>query len=160
MHEVELNGQKVCVNALRLYVQDTGGAMKKVIFFTPPWKRLLKRMFLQVFYREVIVWKRLQHPNVVPFLGVPSEMPPFESVCDWMENGEITEYVRKNPDVDRVDLVSGFVSIITTSFERQISQLWDVADGLHYLHSCNVIHGSLKGVSHLILHSQLLSVRC
>ena len=33
-------------------------------------------------------------------------------------------------------------------------QLWDVADGLHYLHSCNVIHGNLKAVSHLILHSQ------
>ena len=33
-------------------------------------------------------------------------------------------------------------------------QLWDVADGLHYLHSCNVIHGNLKAVSRLILHSQ------
>ena len=85
-------------------------------------------------------------------------MLPFEIVCDWMENGEIAEYVRKNPDVDRVDLVSGFVSIIIISFERQILQLWDVADGLHYLHSCNVIHGSLKGVSNLVLYSQLFSV--
>ena len=33
-------------------------------------------------------------------------MPPFEIVFDWMENGGITEYVRKNPEVDRVGLVS------------------------------------------------------
>lgn len=28
-----------------------------------------------------------------------------------------------------------------------MSQLWDVADGLHYLHSCEVIHGTLEAVS-------------
>ena len=62
-----------------------------------------------MFYREVIVWKRLQHPNIVPFLGVPAKIPPFEIVCDWMENDKITEYVRKNPGVDRVGLVSRFI---------------------------------------------------
>ena len=56
-----------------------------------------------------MVWKRLQHPNIVPFLGVPTKIPQFEIVHDWMENGTITEYIRKNPGVDRVDLVSGFI---------------------------------------------------
>ena len=69
-----------------------------------------------------------------------------------MENGSITQYVKKNPDVDRVGLVSEFVPTVTTLFECQILQLWDVVDGIHYLHSCNVIHGDLKGVSRLILH--------
>ena len=103
-----------------------------------------------MFYKEVVVRKRLQHPNIVPFLGVPPKIPPFEIVHDWMENGRITEYVRKNPEVDRVSLVSGFLSTFTTPFEREISQLWDIADGLHYLHSCNVIHGDLKGVSQFV----------
>lgn len=108
-----------------------------------------------MFYKEVIVWKSLQHPNIVPFLGVPTKAPPpFEIVCEWMENSRITEYVRKNPKVDRINLVSRFISAATTSFERQILQLWDVADGLHYLHSRNVIHGDLRGVSHSILHSR------
>ena len=67
-----------------------------------------------MFYREVIVWKRLQHPNIVPFLGVPATMLPFEIVCGWMENGTITEYVRKNPDIDRASLVSEFIPILAT----------------------------------------------
>ena len=62
-----------------------------------------------MFYKEVIVWKRLRHPNIVPFLGVPTNIPPFEIVCDWMDNHRITDYVRKYPGVDRVDLASGFV---------------------------------------------------
>ena len=104
------------------------------------------------------MWKRLQHPNIVPFLGVPTNVPPpFQIVCDWMENGRITEYVRKNPEVDRVDLVSRPVSTVTISPECYISQLWDVADGLHFLHSNKIIHGDLKGVSHPILHSQFFS---
>ena len=42
-------------------------------------------------------------------------MPPFEIVFDWMENGGITEYVRKNPEVDRVGLVSGLILIVISS---------------------------------------------
>ena len=71
-----------------------------------------------MFYKEVIVWKRLRHPNIVPFLGVPTKIPPFEIVYEWMENDRITDYVRKNPGVDRIVLVSGFVPVITATFER------------------------------------------
>ena len=71
----------------------------------------------QIFYREVVVWKRLQHPNIVPFLGVPSVVPPFEIICEWMENGRITEYVRKHPDVNPVDLVSESGFAVTVPYE-------------------------------------------
>lgn len=45
------------------------------------------------------------------------KVPPFEIVSVWMENGRITEYMRKNPEVDRIDLVSKFIPIVTASFE-------------------------------------------
>ena len=64
------------------------------------------------------MWRRLQHPNIVPFLGVPSLIPqPFEVACGLTENGRITEYVRKNSGVDRIGLpVSGSISTIPLSF--------------------------------------------
>ena len=67
------------------------------------------------------MWRRLQHPNIVPFLGVPSPIPqPFEVACGLTENGRITEYVRKNPAVDRIGLVSGSLPTAALSFQRQI----------------------------------------
>jgi serine/threonine protein kinase len=37
--------------------------------------------------------------------------------------------------------------------------LWDVASGLNYLHSCEIVHGNLKGVSLLDLPSPFLCVQ-
>ncbi|KAF9790828.1 kinase-like domain-containing protein [Thelephora terrestris] len=113
--EADLDGKKACIKTLRSYAQDTSGDVKRI------------------FYREVIVWKRLQHPNIVPFLGVPTKIPPpYEIVFDWMENGTLIDFVAKHPEVDRIGL------------------LWDITDGLHFLHSCKIIHGNLKGVNVLI----------
>lgn len=58
------------------------------------------------------MWKKLQHPNIVPLLGIPAGIQPLETVSEWMEHGGITEYVRKYPEVDRIGLVSGFVSAV------------------------------------------------
>ena len=56
------------------------------------------------------MWKRLQHPNIVPFRGVPTgTSQPLEIVCDWMKNGTITQYVRVHPQADRVGLVGEFI---------------------------------------------------
>ena len=65
----------------------------------------------QAFYKEVVVWRRLRHPNIVPCLGVPTGKPQqYKIVCSWMENGRITDYVKKSPQADRIDLVSEFES--------------------------------------------------
>ena len=57
----------------------------------------------QPFYGEAVVWKRLIHPNVVPFLGVTTT--PLQLVSKWMPNGTLTEYVNVRPEVDRISLV-------------------------------------------------------
>ena len=54
-----------------------------------------------------MIWKRLRHPNVVPFIGVTSE--PLQIVSEWMPNGTLTDYVEKNPDANRIDLVGLFL---------------------------------------------------
>ena len=74
----------------------------------------------QAFYREVVVWRKLQHPNIVPFLGVLTKIPPFKIVCDWMGNDNIIQYAKTNPGVNRVDLVSGLAPIVTISLNAKI----------------------------------------
>ena len=55
-----------------------------------------------------VIWKRLQHPNVVNFLGFVAGAPPFSLVYPWMSNGSLPDYVRGDPDVNILGLVSGY----------------------------------------------------
>jgi len=50
------------------------------------------------------VWKRLDHPNIVPFKGVTFEPPRL--VSEWMDGGELREFIRNNPHANLVNLVS------------------------------------------------------
>ena len=60
---------------------------------------------LQLFFKEIVVWKRLRHPNVVSFIGVTTT--PLQIVSEWMPNGTLTTYVEQNPGANGVGLVSG-----------------------------------------------------
>ena len=50
------------------------------------------------------MWKRLKHQNIVPFIGVTRD--PLQFVSEWMPNGDLMEYLGKNPGADRIGLVS------------------------------------------------------
>jgi hypothetical protein len=51
------------------------------------------------------VWKRLEHQNIVPLLGITSSPPQL--ISDWMPGGDIIEYIKKHPDAGRIGLVGG-----------------------------------------------------
>ena len=67
-------------------------------------------------------------------------------VSQWMENGNITQHLRRNPRVNRLSLVnpSRFSSVRPSA--DLVEQLADVARGAVYLHAMNIVHGDLKGV--------------
>ena len=88
------------------------------------------------------MWKHLTHPNVLPLLGVT--ITPPQLISNWMSGGDLPEYIKKHSDTDRLRLV-GIPPVVFIP-RLLLSQLLDVAKGLCYLHSCNVIHGDLKGV--------------
>ena len=49
------------------------------------------------------MWKRLTHSNILPLLGVTIE--GFQLISNWMSGGHLLDYVKNNPDTDRIGLV-------------------------------------------------------
>jgi len=91
-------------------------------------RRGLSSEVMRSFCKEVITWKALRHPNVLPLLGVVISEKKFAMVSEWMTNGNTKEFVAARQDVNRLEL------------------LVDVAKGLMYMHSQGMVHGDLKGV--------------
>jgi len=65
----------------------------------------------QRFCREVVVWRALNHPNVLPLLGVTVAEDQLVVVSEWMVGGNIVEFVKVNVNADRLKLVS-FLSAV------------------------------------------------
>ena len=49
------------------------------------------------------MWKYLTHPNIISLLGVTPT--PFQLISNWMSGGDLPEYIKNNPDADRLGLV-------------------------------------------------------
>ncbi|KIM29279.1 hypothetical protein M408DRAFT_121808 [Serendipita vermifera MAFF 305830] len=81
--------------------------------------------------REMDVWWKLDHPNVVPLWGYTDDMGPLPSmISPWYENGNASSYVQKQ----------------RLSIEFKLQLLREVSAGLRYLHhfSPPIVHGDLK----------------
>ncbi|KAG8909006.1 hypothetical protein FRB99_000109 [Tulasnella sp. 403] len=87
--------------------------------------------------REMRVWIRAQHPRIIPLFGHAILAAGPSLVSPWYTNGNITEFLRSNPDADRRALLS------------------QVAEGLVFLHNSNpvIIHSDIKGSNVLISDS-------
>ncbi|PAV15950.1 TKL TKL-ccin kinase [Pyrrhoderma noxium] len=91
-------------------------------------------------HRELNIWKRLKHKNVVPLYGTCSDFGRYTSlVCPWYENGSLHHYIR------RKHLPDG-----TLSVSERLRLLSEIACGLGYLHDNSVIHGDLSSANVLI----------
>ncbi|KAG6830267.1 hypothetical protein H0H92_001533 [Tricholoma furcatifolium] len=106
------HGRVVCLKTIRLHrITDT-------------------EPFLKIVAKEAILWGQLRHPNVLPFYGIYYFKNWLSFVSPWMENGDLTVYLEKHHDSDRV--------------------AFDVAQGLQFLHQNKIIHGDLKGRNTLV----------
>ena len=94
------------------------------------------------------MWKSLQHPNVLPLIGVTMTETRFAMISDWMVNGNINDFVKTHPDVDRFGLVGFLLKVLRPCFidNCKTLQLMDVGRGLIYIHGQGMVHGDLKGV--------------
>ncbi|EJD42761.1 kinase-like protein [Auricularia subglabra TFB-10046 SS5] len=83
---------------------------------------------LQDFYGEVMVWSQMQHPNLLPLLGLcPYEMTPAFTVS-WMDGGSCVDFLLQYPDSPRLTIAE------------------QVAAGLTYMHTRTpaIVHGDIR----------------
>ncbi|KAJ7360826.1 kinase-like domain-containing protein, partial [Mycena albidolilacea] len=117
IYQASYNGKTVALKHIRTFHRDADQ----------------RRIRLQ-FCREALVWQHLQHPCILPFIGIDRQTFP-SSLCmvsPWMENGTVLKYLHDygRANVDRL--------------------LLEIVQGLQYLHSRNIVHGDLRGANILI----------
>ncbi|KAF8194861.1 kinase-like domain-containing protein, partial [Mycena galopus ATCC 62051] len=84
--------------------------------------------------REALIWKNLNHEYVLPFLGVDSDTFPgfLCMVSPWMSKGALVKNDGGPPE-DSIPVL-----------------IYEIAVGLQYLHSQNIVHGDLRGANILL----------
>lgn len=104
------SGSPVAVKRLRVYKESHNNLFK---VFSIQSMHTRFSTLSQWFCREVIGWRHLIHPNILPLLGVSvaANANHFDVVTEWMPNGTLMQYTKSNPEVNRLQLVS-----ITTTF--------------------------------------------
>jgi len=59
-----------------------------------------------------VAWGALHHPNVLPLLGVTMSENQLVVVAEWMEKGNINEFVKADPNADRLELVCFLLKVV------------------------------------------------
>ena len=115
----QLDGHQVCVKAFRTQTAANLGKIKRVCHsvLTGGWAQ---PNYAQRFYRDIIGWKYVLHPNVVPFYGVSETLFSFCIVNPWLPNGNILDYIRNNQRVNRLQLVNGLPRFSQPSRSKRI----------------------------------------
>ncbi|KAJ7195655.1 kinase-like domain-containing protein, partial [Mycena pura] len=88
----------------------------------------LRTSQLPYLYTEARIWQQLQHPNILPFLGISLDLGLSPALISPLcESGPVMKYLHANKKdlQERIQLVIG------------------ISNGLEYLHSQGVIHGNL-----------------
>ncbi|KAG8678359.1 hypothetical protein FRC08_017840, partial [Ceratobasidium sp. 394] len=107
--------EKVAMKKLRMYDNDSLDSERKKLI------------------REVRLWSELKHPNILELYGLyDTGGTSIYMISKWMSSGTAPEYLKKNPEANRRNIVS------------------DALRGLCYLHELYILHGDLKGTNILI----------
>ncbi|KAB2064945.1 hypothetical protein ES319_A09G055500v1 [Gossypium barbadense] len=87
---------------------------------------------LEEFKSEVLIMKKLRHPNVVLFMGAVTRPPNLSIVTEFLHRGSLYRLLhRPNNQLDE---------------RRRLRMALDAARGMNYLHNCTpmIVHRDLK----------------
>ncbi|KAH7337660.1 kinase-like domain-containing protein [Rhizoctonia solani] len=85
--------------------------------------------------KELLTWLQLDHPNVLPLLGLAVFSGGLSMVSPWMPYGNLRAYLQRNKGEG---IRMGFCEQIRT--------------GLVYIHSKDMVHGDMKAMNVTVSH--------
>lgn len=102
---------KVAIKRLRFYLKEEIKTVNNntSFYISASYANIL--FLCQLFEKEIYVWSKLDHPNVLPLLGYAfaNEFKYPLLVSEWMDKGSAWSYVRAHLKCDIVRLVSLFL---------------------------------------------------
>ncbi|XP_056140788.1 LIM domain kinase 1-like [Lampris incognitus] len=130
----EVLGKGCFGRAVKVTHQETGEVMvmKELIRFDEETQK--------TFLKEVKVMRCLDHPNVLKFIGLFYKDKRLNVISEYVQGGTLRETI-ENMDKD-------FPWNVRVSFAK------DIAAGMAYLHSMNVIHRDLNSHNCLVRENQ------
>ena len=51
------------------------------------------------------MWRFLRHPNILSLIGASISETQFAMASEWMPNGNINQFIKAHPEVNRLGLV-------------------------------------------------------
>ncbi|TCD71936.1 hypothetical protein EIP91_000068 [Steccherinum ochraceum] len=123
-------GKIVAIKRLRVFVKSSQAQQTK-----------LRRTFC----RESLLWRTLSHRHILPLLGITDgafKRPAMCMVLPWMSRGSLRNYIE---DLEAKGALPGSKLI-----ESMDEWMYQIAEGLSYLHKEGVVHGDLHGGNVLV----------
>ena len=93
---------------------------------------------IQLFMREAAIMVQLRHPNIVSLVGVCTAGDPKMLVMQLCEHGSLLDFLLRHTGLSELQ------------FTSKLHIMGDVAHGMHFLSSLNIVHRDLAARNVLV----------
>ncbi|XP_030498693.1 serine/threonine-protein kinase STY46 isoform X4 [Cannabis sativa] len=109
------------------------------VFRTEHLNETIQREFAQ----EVDIMRKVQHKNVVKFIGASTKPPSLCIITEFMSGGSLYDFLKQS-------------GVLPLQFLLRVAI--DVSNGMNYLHQNNIIHRDLKAANLLMDENGVVKV--
>lgn len=100
-------------------------------------------MALKDFLEEAAIMKEMKHPNLVQLLGVCTREPPFYIITEFMQNGNLLDFLR-NCSRDEIN------ALILMFMATQVSAAMEYLEARNFIHRDLAARNCLVGENHTV----------